>query len=532
MSKTFEYDVFLSYSSKDKEPVHALAERLRNDGLRVWLDKWEIKPGDLIPLKIQHGLEKSNTLLMCMSSAYFDSEWGKVEHNTLIFRDPTNLGRRLIPLLMDDCTPPDVIAQFAYIDWRKQSDEEYGKLVTACQGKGPEKAKLSQEEKKTDQTRMVMNSAGYVRDAAATPNGGEIVSDSSIVRISFSADVCPNGCKYSTIQAAIDDANPGGIITVAAGAYKERVYIDKSLTIKGAGVGKTIVDGGQVGSVFTVGKDIDKIKVFLLGMTIKGGVGTSVSVDDHDANKYICGGGILNYGRLTITDSNISGNKAHYGGGIFNKGTVNLNSGTSVTKNTAYNGGGIYGNRGSINLNGGSVTNNRAEQLGAGIYTGYGGSVKMSSVTISDNNAGNNGGGIYSQGGLVFLYGGKIFKNDAYTSGGGIFGYGCQTDLNGGAIYSNTARNGAGVVNGGGKMTLDGTIIHHNTASRNGNGVGGGIQNSGTLTLNSGSIEHNTALKDGGGIWNEIAGTVSGERQIVRNNTLVSGIPDDISPKA
>ena len=40
----FEYDVFLSYSSKDKKTVHALAERLREDGLRVWLDAWVIQP--------------------------------------------------------------------------------------------------------------------------------------------------------------------------------------------------------------------------------------------------------------------------------------------------------------------------------------------------------------------------------------------------------------------------------------------------------------------------------------------------------
>ena len=77
MSKTFEYDVFLSYSSKDKETVHVLAELLKEDGLRVWLDKWEIKPGDMIGLKIQHGLEWSRTLVMCMSPAYFRFGMGK-----------------------------------------------------------------------------------------------------------------------------------------------------------------------------------------------------------------------------------------------------------------------------------------------------------------------------------------------------------------------------------------------------------------------------------------------------------------------
>jgi hypothetical protein len=113
MDNEFEYDVFLSYSSKDKKVVHPLSERLKKDGLRVWLDAWAIMPGDSIPLKIQHGLERSRILLMCMSPAYFASEWGKLEHLTLLFRDPTNAQRRFIPLLIDDCILPDIIAQFS-----------------------------------------------------------------------------------------------------------------------------------------------------------------------------------------------------------------------------------------------------------------------------------------------------------------------------------------------------------------------------------------------------------------------------------
>ncbi len=57
MAETFKYDVFISHSEKDKPAVRELAERLRKDGLRVWLDEWEIKPGDAILLKIQESLE-------------------------------------------------------------------------------------------------------------------------------------------------------------------------------------------------------------------------------------------------------------------------------------------------------------------------------------------------------------------------------------------------------------------------------------------------------------------------------------------
>ncbi|MDA1051803.1 MAG: toll/interleukin-1 receptor domain-containing protein [Planctomycetota bacterium] len=40
----FDYDVFISHSSRDREVVHELAGRLQENGLRVWLDDWEIKP--------------------------------------------------------------------------------------------------------------------------------------------------------------------------------------------------------------------------------------------------------------------------------------------------------------------------------------------------------------------------------------------------------------------------------------------------------------------------------------------------------
>lgn len=133
MGSDFKYDVFLSYSSKDREVVHALAERLKKDGLRVWLDAWAIQPGDSIPLKIQQGLEQSRVLLMCMSPDYFASDWGRMEHLTLLFRDPTNSQQRFIPLLIAECQPPDIIAQFARIDWRTASNVAYAKLLAACQ---------------------------------------------------------------------------------------------------------------------------------------------------------------------------------------------------------------------------------------------------------------------------------------------------------------------------------------------------------------------------------------------------------------
>ena len=64
MADAFQYDVFLSHSSKDKAVVRPLAERLRNDGLKVWFDEWVLKAGDSIPSKIEEGLEHSRVLVL------------------------------------------------------------------------------------------------------------------------------------------------------------------------------------------------------------------------------------------------------------------------------------------------------------------------------------------------------------------------------------------------------------------------------------------------------------------------------------
>src|SRR5215468_6867402 len=114
MAEDFQFDVFLSYSSKDKAVVRTIAERLRADGLRVWLDDWEIRPGDHIQAKIEEGLEHSRVLVLCMSAQAFGSEWAQLESYTFRFRDLLNKDRRFIPLRLDDAPIKSSLAQFRY----------------------------------------------------------------------------------------------------------------------------------------------------------------------------------------------------------------------------------------------------------------------------------------------------------------------------------------------------------------------------------------------------------------------------------
>jgi hypothetical protein len=82
MPTEFEFDIFLSHSAKDKSVVRAAAVRLRQDGVKVWFDEWEIEPGDSIPAKIEDGLERSRVLALWMSENAFGSDWAQLETYT------------------------------------------------------------------------------------------------------------------------------------------------------------------------------------------------------------------------------------------------------------------------------------------------------------------------------------------------------------------------------------------------------------------------------------------------------------------
>ncbi len=150
MPDQFLWDVFLSHSHRDRTRVVRLAERLRERGLRVWLDDWVIQPGDDIYAAIEDGLEHSRTLLLCLSQPAIDSDWVKLERNTALFRDPMNKERRFIPLLLEACQLPATIGRLLYLDWRAEGEEELARLLQACAPPAPPKSKTAKPKSATE----------------------------------------------------------------------------------------------------------------------------------------------------------------------------------------------------------------------------------------------------------------------------------------------------------------------------------------------------------------------------------------------
>lgn len=143
MTQQFKYDVFISYSSKDKNIIIYIAEQLDKDGIKVWFDDWQLQPGDSIPAKIEDGLENSRLLLMCYSKNAAGSDWSKLESYTYRFRDPLNKERRFLPLRLDNVEVKDSLAQFLFIDWSEPENRQtqYQGLLKAF--KGPQTKNIS-----------------------------------------------------------------------------------------------------------------------------------------------------------------------------------------------------------------------------------------------------------------------------------------------------------------------------------------------------------------------------------------------------
>ena len=81
------FDVFISHTSEDKdEVVRPLAIALRDAGLSVWYDEFELRIGDSLRRKIDKGLANSRFGVVVVSRAFFGRDWPEYELDGLVTR--------------------------------------------------------------------------------------------------------------------------------------------------------------------------------------------------------------------------------------------------------------------------------------------------------------------------------------------------------------------------------------------------------------------------------------------------------------
>ncbi len=210
-----------------------------------------------------------------------------------------------------------------------------------------------------------------------------------------------NTCDETNLTTAIAGGGGGGSVTFTCSGtitLTSRITISKDTTIDGTGQNVTISGNNSV-PVFLVNSGVNAT---LNSLTITNG------------NAGGDGGGIMNFGTLTVTNSTISGNSAFGnigGGGIYNSGTLTLTSST-ISGNSAsiIGGGGGIANDGTLTVTNSTISGNSASNAGIG---GGGGIFNNGTLTVTNSTISGNsaliGGGILNSG--ILNYTNTIIAN-------------------------------------------------------------------------------------------------------------------------
>jgi hypothetical protein len=136
----FAYDVFVSYSHKDREWVHSeLLPRLKGAGLKVCIDSESYQPGEPFELgtlgitSIETAVLASRKTTCVFSPAYLESEWCELEDVLAAALDPSARKKRLVPILLHPCQRPLHIRARWYADFTAPGAHEraWDKLLAA-----------------------------------------------------------------------------------------------------------------------------------------------------------------------------------------------------------------------------------------------------------------------------------------------------------------------------------------------------------------------------------------------------------------
>lgn len=382
----------------------------------------------------------------------------------------------------------------------------------------------------------------------------------------------PDSASVSgTLPYAIAHAHNGDTITFAPdmnGAtivLNSALTIDRDVTITGLGAANLAISGNNATQIFSVPSGVT---ASISGLTIENGQAGVLIANGETAGS---GGGILNAGRLTLSNDTFSGNStgqigvggaianaggsltlhndlftgnsAEFGGGIDNlQGTATLADVTFQDNSASYDGGGIA-NSGTMIVDGATITGNTGGG-GGGIDNTFWsavnvngsaviGTLTLSNTTISDNCA-FSGAGIQNVTAIAFISDTTITDNSAP--------FGRAAGINNSDLYfqnyegspfpgfaglmtvsNSTISDNSAYYSNGGIVTWESTLsLSNSTVSGNVAPFGGGINSgAGLLTVNNSTVTGNSGggIISGNGYENQTDDTVT-----VSNSTITDGI--------
>jgi len=405
--------------------------------------------------------------------------------------------------------------------------------------------------------------------------------ESGVIRVAMTG-TNTNNCgnettPCATVQFAVDQAEPGAEIHIAAGTYAgvqvragltQSVYISQPLTLRGGytvtnwavsdpAANPTTLDAQGNGRVILIA---DAVRATIENVSLtRGLIAGNGLCSVITAN---CGGALLSTGPLTLSKVTVISNQAERAGGGVAALTTTTIINSDFVDNAAFAnpgaGGGLYA-EGSVTIIGSLFSKNTSAHIGGAVRVDNENERRDKNATVTimnsqfeENESGTAGGGL-SVGydtvisGVVRISQTTFISHTTDDNGGAISAFNARLTMIDSHLKNNRALTGDG---GGlhlfvslfppvrGSLTLTNTNLISNWANLN----GGGAWTNGAATVTGGSIERNhvngqdTASSGGGGglsvrtltlsgtqLISNTSGRDGGAARVVLNATLSGG---------
>jgi hypothetical protein len=127
-------DFFISYTAVNRPWAEWIAVQLEQAGYSTVLQAWDFRPGQDFLHEMQQATSTAGRTIAVLSPAYFGSAFGEAEWRAAFHKDPTGERGLLVPVRVQPCEPPGLLASRVYVDLVDTDEPTAKRLLLAGVG--------------------------------------------------------------------------------------------------------------------------------------------------------------------------------------------------------------------------------------------------------------------------------------------------------------------------------------------------------------------------------------------------------------
>jgi tetratricopeptide (TPR) repeat protein len=127
-------DFFISYTAVNRPWAEWIAVQLEQADYTTVLQAWDFRPGSDFLHQMQQATSTASRTIAVLSPAYFGSQFGEAEWRAAFHKDPTGELGLLVPVRVQECQPPGLLASRVYVDLVDTDEATAKRLLLAGVG--------------------------------------------------------------------------------------------------------------------------------------------------------------------------------------------------------------------------------------------------------------------------------------------------------------------------------------------------------------------------------------------------------------